>query len=91
MSADAPRFGWKEALMLACSIVGPIAVVGGAVKDGGKTEALAEDTLRRVVQLEADGRADRERREADRVVAAQTAERVARIEALAQVGRGGGR
>ncbi|WP_230770729.1 hypothetical protein [Sphingomonas sp. Leaf4] len=85
MSADPrPAFGWKEAVMLACSIVGPIAVVGGAVRSDGKTEALIEDTSRRVVQLEAEIRTDRERREADReierVQAGQTADRLARIE-----------
>ncbi len=80
--------------MLACSIVGPIAVVGGAVRSDGKTDAVAEDTLRRVVQLEVDGRAERERREADRelarVQAAAIAERLARIETLASMTKGGG-
>jgi len=78
-------------MMLGCAMVGPVAVVQGAVKSGGKAEAVAEDTLRRVVQLEADGRAEREQREADRALAAQTAERVARIEAMAQTAKGGGR
>ncbi|KQN36998.1 hypothetical protein ASG37_04870 [Sphingomonas sp. Leaf407] len=87
MSAAArPPFGWKEALMLACTMVGPAAVVAGVIRSDGKSEALIEDTARRVVQLEVDGRAERERREADReayrALAAQNAERLARIETL---------
>ncbi|KQN00581.1 hypothetical protein ASE78_05710 [Sphingomonas sp. Leaf25] len=93
MSADArPTFGWKEAIMLACTMVGPAAVVAGVIRSDAKIEALVEDTARRVVQLEADTRAERERREADReaarMLAAQNAERLARIETLAQMTKG---
>ncbi|WP_156351420.1 hypothetical protein [Sphingomonas sp. Leaf25] len=78
--------------MLACTMVGPAAVVAGVIRSDAKIEALVEDTARRVVQLEADTRAERERREADReaarMLAAQNAERLARIETLAQMTKG---
>lgn len=53
MSADPPRFAWKDAIIIACGIVSPLALVGSAVRTDGSRDRQLDDVTRRVERLEA--------------------------------------
>lgn len=55
-ATTAPRITWKEILMLGCSMVGPAAIVGGALQSTGRGDKQVEENTRRIVALETSDR-----------------------------------